>query len=273
MRCRRIPQVAFALAVGLWAGPASAGPSLADQQLEYAKEQYGKGVEAMDAKEFKAAVGHFEEAYKYAPDKHAFNFNIAEAALAAGDCHKARASYQRFLELQPDHPEVDTAKSRLNKTRDCGGGGDPGLDSEVPDFGDRGDDAEVSEDMAAVFTALQQARRARALYEKVVANYDDAGPFPRAARKHKRQVKKLIKLIIKRGESPPESAVKPDDLPVAGTMREVCGQAEEQEAALVRAYEEALKFFDGGREKRILGSVLRDAQKHEPQFKFCRREG
>ncbi len=245
-------------------GEAQAGPSLAKQQLEYAKEEYGKGVAAMEAETYLEAVRHFEEAYRYAPDKHAFNFNVAEAALAAGDCLKARNAYRTFIQLVPDHPEIKTAERRLSRTKNCKGG----MDGEAPDFGGHEDD--VTPEVAALFRALQRARHARDLYGQVHEHHDEPGPFPKAARKHARQVKRVLKVILRRGETPPKPDWTVDQIPVGGTIKEVCAQAVEEEAGLRAAYEAVRDKLTDKKEARAFKAVDRDASKHEQIFKACR---
>ena len=87
--------------------------SLKEQQIDYAKELYQQGEEALGKRDYKTAVAKFEEAYRYAPDLHVFNFNIANAAFAGGNCAKAKTYFQRFLDTVPDHPERTSAQEKL----------------------------------------------------------------------------------------------------------------------------------------------------------------
>lgn len=94
-------------------GSVFAQPASTPEQLAYAKQLYSEGLAALEAQDFKTATTKFEQAYVYAPDKHVFNFNIGSAAYAAGDCVKAKAAFQRFLDLVSDHPERGTAQKNL----------------------------------------------------------------------------------------------------------------------------------------------------------------
>lgn len=98
------------------AAPAGPDPSTMsdEERLEQAKTLYGEADAAFNGGDFTTALTKFEEAYNvYAPSFHLFNFNIAQAAYELGDCAKAKTSYQRFLDLVPDHPERGTAQERL----------------------------------------------------------------------------------------------------------------------------------------------------------------
>jgi tetratricopeptide (TPR) repeat protein len=92
---------------------AHAPTELEQQQIAYAKQLYGEGVTALEAANYPLAVQKFEEAYRYAPNLHVFNFNIGTAAHSAGDCAKAKLAFQRFLDLVPAHAERKTAQEKL----------------------------------------------------------------------------------------------------------------------------------------------------------------
>ena len=48
--------------------------------IDEAKKVYGEAMKALDAKDYTTATMKFEYAYRLAPDKHLFNYNIASAA-------------------------------------------------------------------------------------------------------------------------------------------------------------------------------------------------
>jgi hypothetical protein len=107
---------ALALPVpALAAQPADPAAGMSDEEkLERAKALFGEGNAAVEAGDFTTAVSKFEEAYMvYAPNLHVFNFNIGNAAFESGDCVKAKAAFQRFLDLVPEHPERGTAQEKL----------------------------------------------------------------------------------------------------------------------------------------------------------------
>lgn len=91
--------------------PASMTP---EQKLQMAKQLFGEGNAALSAGDAATALQKFEEAYySYTPDRHKFNFNIGSAAYETGDCVKARAAFQRFLDLVPDDPNRGDAQVKI----------------------------------------------------------------------------------------------------------------------------------------------------------------
>lgn len=93
------------------ADPASMTP---EQKLERAKQLFGEGLAALEAGDNATALNRFEDAYNnYTPDRHKFNFNIGTAAYGVGDCVKARAAFQRFLDLVADDPNRGEAQVKI----------------------------------------------------------------------------------------------------------------------------------------------------------------
>jgi len=91
------------------------------ERMERAKALYGEGDSAFQAGEFPLALSKFEEAYNvYAPDLHVFNINIGLAAFELGDCVKAKAALQRFLDLVKEHPSRETAQANLQEIERTG---------------------------------------------------------------------------------------------------------------------------------------------------------
>ncbi|MBK6916673.1 MAG: tetratricopeptide repeat protein [Deltaproteobacteria bacterium] len=85
-----------------------------EQKLERAKQLFGEGLGALEAGDNATALERFEDAYyNYTPDKHKFNFNIGIAAYGVGDCVKARAAFQRFLDLVPEDPNRGEAQVKI----------------------------------------------------------------------------------------------------------------------------------------------------------------
>ena len=70
--------------------------------------------------------------------------------------------------------------------------------------------------------------------------YHAAGCFPKARKKHARAVKKILKVIYNRGESAPDPNWEVSEIPVAGTIKEACAQARDEERAAQAAYKTAL---------------------------------
>ena len=103
--------VVAAPAPGAPADPAAMTP---EQKLEKAKQLFGEGNAALEAGDAATALARFEDAYfNYTPDRHKFNFNIGVAAYAAGDCVKAKAAWQRFLDLVPEDPNRGEAQLKI----------------------------------------------------------------------------------------------------------------------------------------------------------------
>lgn len=93
------------------ADPASMTP---EQKLERAKQLFGEGLAALEAGDNATALNRFEDAYNnYTPERHKFNFNIGTAAYGVGDCVKARAAFQRFLDLVADDPNRGEAQVKI----------------------------------------------------------------------------------------------------------------------------------------------------------------
>lgn len=85
-----------------------------EQKLERAKQLFGEGTTALEASDYTTALSRFEDAYyNYTPDRHKFNFNIGLAAYGTGDCVKAKAAFQRFLDLVADDPNRGEAQVKI----------------------------------------------------------------------------------------------------------------------------------------------------------------
>ena len=85
-----------------------------EDKMNMAKQLYGEGDAALNDGDAATALTKFEDAYNnYAPSLHIFNHNIGLAALELGDCVKAKTSFQRFLDLVPDHPARSQAQEKL----------------------------------------------------------------------------------------------------------------------------------------------------------------
>ncbi len=110
-----IPSVALGAVAPPPASPGGDPSAMApEQKLERAKQLFGEGLAALEAGDNATALNRFEDAYNnYAPDKHKFNFNIATAAYGVGDCVRARAAFQRFLDLVADDPNRGDAQVKI----------------------------------------------------------------------------------------------------------------------------------------------------------------
>jgi len=109
--CLPTTTVLAAPAPGAPADPSTMTP---EQKLEKAKQLFGEGNAALEAGDAVTALGKFEDAYNnYTPERHKFNFNIGVAAHLAGDCVKAKAAFQRFLDLVPEDPNRGEAQLKV----------------------------------------------------------------------------------------------------------------------------------------------------------------
>lgn len=105
---------AFAGAAPAPGSPGDPAAMTPEQKLEKAKQLFGEGNAALEAGDAATALARFEDAYlNYTPDRHKFNFNIGVAAYAAGDCVKAKAAFQRFLDLVPEDPNRGEAQLKI----------------------------------------------------------------------------------------------------------------------------------------------------------------
>jgi hypothetical protein len=72
----------------------------ADERLKWAKKLYKEASTAMESGDFFNAVVKFEQAYSFAPDKHKFALNIAQAAWELKDCARVKQYLTLFLEKE-----------------------------------------------------------------------------------------------------------------------------------------------------------------------------
>ncbi len=144
-----IPAVAFAAPPP--ASPAGDPSAMSpEQKIERAKQLFGEGLAALEAGDNVTALDRFEDAYfNYTPTLHKFNFNIGVAAYGVGDCVKARAAFQRFLDLVADDPNRGDAQVKIMEIDRSGCANvapvdtTPDTTTTLPISEDEGDDAPV----------------------------------------------------------------------------------------------------------------------------------
>jgi len=78
-------------------------PALADSRAE-AKRHFRRGMAAIRAGDLAAGVASLERAYEIRPH-HAVLYNIARAYLEQGDLERALATFERYLDSDPDDAE------------------------------------------------------------------------------------------------------------------------------------------------------------------------
>jgi hypothetical protein len=227
--------IVVALAV-LLPARASAG------DLDDAKKVYAEAMTALEAKDYPTATAKFEQAYRLAPDKHLFNYNIASAAELAGDCRKAQNHYQMFLDLVPKHDARKAAQKSLEKlNKTCAHDDETTSQLAIESREER--DAERSKAGAqrALDDALKATQESVARYEAVVTRYDRAQPFAHVLRAKRRALKKIEKLMGGLGITPTEYK---GDLPAPDTLEQACRQGEAQEERNAAAYAKAYERYD-----------------------------
>ncbi|MCP5064945.1 MAG: hypothetical protein GY946_00135 [bacterium] len=265
---------------------ASDSGEVREAQLEYAKEMYGQGIDALERGDPAAAVAAFEEAYRYAPDRHVFNFNIGAAAIEADDCGRAMAAFESFLSLVPEHPERRTAAEHVVALRQTGCS--PKIDVEMelelepdepaPPVSD--DDSPISghgvvtsqgrNERSVLYPALKELREAVAFYERTAESHKKARGFRRVIKKKKVDVEDMELLIKGLGHPVPA----PEDLPKGAKQgdRRVCARAARRESRQFRAFEDAADVVTrAGDREALVRMALRAGQRHRKFFERCAR--
>ncbi len=80
----------------------------AEEKLKWAKKLFGEATAAHDSEDFYNSVVKFEQAYRFAPDKHIFAYNIGQDAWELRDCARVKQYLELFL-------IKETAKEDLRK--------------------------------------------------------------------------------------------------------------------------------------------------------------
>jgi len=80
----------------------------AEEKLKWAKKLFGEATAAHDSEDFYNSVVKFEQAYRFAPDKHIFAYNIGQDAWELRDCARVKQYLEQFL-------IKETAKEDLRK--------------------------------------------------------------------------------------------------------------------------------------------------------------
>jgi len=243
-------------------------PAIADaapSQLERAKQVYAEGKQLLDLKNYVDAAAKFEEAYRLAPDKHLFNYNIASAAELAGDCGKALRHYRMFLDLVPEHgarKDATTAVAKLDASCEP-----PPSAAEVAD--DRSDrEAERREalEQRVLGEALLATQQSVVRYESVLAKHGRQQPFAGILRAKKRAAKKIAKLFAPLDVEPVDDYR--GQVAAAATVEQSCRQAETQEERNIAAYEKAYDTFDDDDVQTLMDKLLvRTESRHLRAFR------
>jgi tetratricopeptide (TPR) repeat protein len=240
-----------------------AAPSGMDQ----AKKLYGEALAAMEAKDYATAVSKFEGAYQFAPDKHAFNFNIASAAELAGDCRKAQNHYKMFLDLVPKHEARSSAQKTLEKMQTTCIHDDE-TEGQLTEESREEQDTErvVAEGDRAILEALAETQLSARFYASVAAQHGDKQPFKRLAKLKARHAKRIAKLIADHNIA--GKSREPEALPVPDKIEEACARGESQEVRNAKLYDKVFDLFDDKDIVRIMDRYARKAElRHMPSFR------
>jgi Flp pilus assembly protein TadD len=80
---------------------------------------YNLGLAQLRVRDYAAAATSLEQAVAAAPAQHDFLITLGTAYVGAEQTDRARATFQRFLELAPDDPEVPKVKALLQALADA----------------------------------------------------------------------------------------------------------------------------------------------------------
>jgi len=234
--------------------------------MEQAKKVYSEAMAAMEAKDFAGATAKFEEAYRLAPDKHAFNYNIASAAELAGDCRKATNHYKMFLDLVPKHDARSSAKKTLEKLQQTCIHDDETTEQLTAETrGSRDVERKMEESDRAMLDALGETTFAARFYAAAAAKYGGKGPFKRMAKVKERAAKRIQKLMANHDiEGTPEV----DEVKVPADIDQACKRGVTQEARNAEVYDKVFEMFDARDIVRVMDRLARKAElRHMPTFR------
>lgn len=256
---------------------AMAGPSggVTKEQLEYSKKLFAEGEAAMKKGDYPGAIAKYHEAYRYAPHLHLFNYNIAAAADAMGDCKTARTYYERFVDLVQKHPERAGVKKKLAQYGpECRAAADPAPvvstedSKESPTAKARSGDRKREEAEKAMNEAVFQMRVAATLYKDAKAKHKKkTRTFNFPAFRKKWHAKRLGKLRETEGVKADERELPTPDAPLGKS--DACRIAQIQENRLVRALEEAQDKFDSQESYRVFSRLLKGTERDLEKFEAC----
>jgi ABC transport system ATP-binding/permease protein len=101
---------------GLWVGKA---------QERLAEDLARKGVRAYQKGSYRQAVSYLERCLQHAPNMSGCHRNLAIAFTRMEEFDRAAMHYERFIELEPDHPEVGSIQKILRDYRSGPDGNEP----------------------------------------------------------------------------------------------------------------------------------------------------
>jgi hypothetical protein len=254
----------LALALVLAVVPDAAASPEGD--LAQAKALYADGLDAIKKKDYVTATAKFEEAYRLAPDKHLFNYNIGSSAELAGDCRKAQTAYERFLNLVPKHDRRKEVENSLAKLRQsCAF--DEDTDNQITAEGIEQANVEREESDAErkLREALKQTRKSVAMYEAAMTKHGDkAKRFKRVIKAKQRGIKKIEKAMAKNGYELREEPL--GQVHGTDTIKGACRQGAGQEERSAELYGQVYEAFEAADIVRVMSKLERQAIRFGTMF-------
>lgn len=249
-------------------GPAGAGGKVTKEQLEYSKQMFGEGEAAMKAKDYATALAKYHEGYRYAPHLHIFTYSIGAAAEAMGDCRTAFTYYRMFLDLVPEHPERKSVQGKHDKlAKTCRFDEESESVNTATEQAERARDRGAREGEEAMSDAVAQLGAAERVYATAAGKYPD-GPFKRAAKRKKKDLKRMRKLATKLDVKLDDGEV--EEGSAGGSLKEACREGVRLEHRIIEALEAVLEHHEDSRAQKVGYRVLRGAERDETTFEGCR---
>lgn len=251
----------------MWAALVGTPVLAAPTGLDQAKKLYGEAMAAMEAKDYSTAVSKFEGAYQFAPDKHAFNYNIASAAELAGDCRKAQNHYKMFLDLVPKHEARASAQKTLLKLeKTCIHDDETTEQLTAENQEERATKRVVEEGDRAIHDALTETQWSARYYAAVAAQHGGKQPFKRMAKTKARHAKRIEKLIS--DHDIPGKGREEEKISVPDALDEACQRGVSQESRSATLYDKVFELFDESDIVRIMDRYARKSElRYMPAFR------
>ncbi len=255
------------LALTLAAGSFGFAPAN-DDALEYSKQLYAAGEEAMAAGDYAKALASYQEGYRYAPSLHIFTLNIATAADLGGDCATAKKYFQHFVDLVPEHEQHKRAEKRLAELKEtCTAELPEAVPAPTAPSSDRKSRRDIEAERS-LNAALEELASARDMYAAASNRFKTTRQLGRAGRRKKRHAKRMRKLIGELGvdvkepepvtQQPPKNAA------------EACRRGRGQESRIMDAMDTVLKYYDDNDVYRIVQRFTRWSERIDrPAFEEC----
>ncbi len=269
---RRLLLTAVLLAAGSMgfapADKGGAGGKVTKEQLAYSKQMFGEGEAAMKAGDYATALAKYHEGYRYAPHLHVFTYSIGAAAEKMGDCRTAFTYYRMFLDLVPEHPERKSVQKKYDLlAKSCRFDEESESVNSAEETAERQRDRGQRDAIEALSDAVAELGAAQRFYAAAATAYPDA-PFKRAAKRKKKDGKRMRKLASKLGVE--LEASEPAETAQSGGAKQACREGVRLEHRIIEAAEAVLEHYEDARAQKAAYRVLKGAQRDESAFEGCR---